>query len=367
LPYITSIGFAQMPYELKQNDALSFAKSMFSNSFDDIERLLSIFQNGQINKRRFCKPFDWYKEDHSFEEKNNTYIDLATTFSIEAVKHCINNNDYLTNSINYDELDAIFFVSKTGLATPSIDVKIINALPLSNHIVRVPIWGLGCAGGTAGVARGMDYCRAYPEANVLVVTVELCSLTFQRNDMSKSNLVGTSLFADGVACTLISGEKSSVLEKIKTKTVPKLITSQSTLKPHSEDVMGWNIKNDGLYVVFSRSIPHLVCNWFGENVEDFLNKLDMKVSDLAHFIAHPGGKKVLDAYEKALHLPEQMTKISRTVLEEYGNMSSTTVIYVLDQTIKFGMKEGSYGLMASLGPGFSSEMALIKGTRKGEW
>jgi alkylresorcinol/alkylpyrone synthase len=364
VPFVTSIGIAKMPYKLNQDDALAFARMMFSETYEDIDRLLTIFHNGQINNRHFCMPFDWYKENHSFEEKNNLYIDLCAKYSIEAVEQCLTGNDFLTSPVNYDEIDAIFFVSTSGIATPTIDVKVLNALPFSPHVKRIPIWGLGCAGGTAGLARAMDYCKAYPNENVLVITAELCSLTFQRQDMSKSNLVGSSLFADGVACTLVSGESSQILHKTKQSTLPELITSQSTLMPNSEDVMGWNIKNDGLFVVFSKSIPAIVANWLKGNVEQFLGKNELTTKEIAYFIAHPGGKKVLEAYEKALQFSKQMTEISRTVLEEYGNMSSVTVIFVLEHMIKQGINDGKYGLMMSLGPGFSSELALLKGKKK---
>jgi alkylresorcinol/alkylpyrone synthase len=364
MPFITSVGLAKMPFSLRQEDALAFARTMFSDKFDDIDRLLSIFHNGQINNRNFCMPFEWYTKYHTFEEKNNAYIELATSLSIDAVTGCLSNKEFLSDAVAYEEIDAIFFISTTGIATPTIDVKIINALPFSNHVKRIPIWGLGCAGGTAGIARALDYCSAYPTANVLVITVELCSLTFQRDDKSKSNLVGTSLFADGVACTLVSGKKSSVLHNVKNDTLFEIICSQSTLKPNSEDVMGWEIKNEGLFVVFSKSIPNLVENWFATNVEEFLNKNSLTSKELSLFIAHPGGKKVLDAYEEALHFSSDMTKVSRNVLEQYGNMSSATVIYVLEQMMKNGINEGEFGLMSSLGPGFSSELALIKGTDK---
>ncbi|OZM57470.1 type III polyketide synthase [Lottiidibacillus patelloidae] len=364
MPFITSVAHANLPYALKQEEALSFAKTMFSDRFEDIDRLLSIFHNGQIRTRYFCMPFEWYKEPHTFEEKNNAYIEHATKLSIEAVKSCLENKSFLEQSVDYDEIDAIFFISTTGLATPTIDVKIINALPFSRHVKRIPIWGLGCAGGTAGIARAMDYCKAYPKANVLVITVELCSLTFQRNDKSKSNLVGSSLFADGVACTLVSGTEAKTLRKVATSNLFEIINTRSTLKPDSEDVMGWDVKNEGLFVVFSKSIPNLVKNWFSENVDEFLDSNMVTQKDISHFIAHPGGKKVLDAYEEALQLQPNMTDISRFVLEEYGNMSSTTVIFVLEETMKKGIKDGELGLMTSLGPGFSSELALLKGTRK---
>jgi alkylresorcinol/alkylpyrone synthase len=363
MAYILSVGHAHLPHVLKQKEALDFAKSLFKNSFEDIDRLLNVFLNGQISERHFCMPLEWYEGEHSFEEKNNTYIKMATDFSVEAVKRCLTDDTFLETSINVEDIDAIFFISSTGISTPSIDAKIMNVLPFSPNTVRVPIWGLGCAGGTVGISRAKDYCLAYPKANVLVINAELCSLTFQPHDQTKSNIIGSSLFSDGVSCTLVVGEQSTLLQQKKQPILLQCLETSSTLMENSEDVMGWEVKNDGLYVIFSRSIPSIVKNWFKGNVEQFLKNKSLTIEDIDHFIAHPGGKKVLDAYEHAFNLSQDKTKISRTVLEKYGNMSSATVMFVLEQTLKAEIKKGDLALMCSLGPGFSSELALLKGVK----
>ncbi len=236
----------------------------------------------------------------------------------------------------------------------------MNRLPFSPHTKRIPLWGLGCAGGTSGVSRGYEYCRAFPEQNVLVVCVELCSLTFQRHDRSKSNLVGTSLFADGVACALICGDQSELLDSLKKNTRPYIIGTESTIMPDSEDVMGWDVKNSGLHVVFSRSIPTIIRQWLQPNVLSFLTKAGIDIDELSEFIAHPGGKKVLDSYIDCLHINERLLLESKAVLKEHGNMSSPTVLYVLERVMMKVHEDGEYGLMASLGPGFSSELVLIE-------
>lgn len=209
------------------------------------------------------------------------------------------------------------------------------------------------------MSRAYEYCLAFPKAKVLVLSIELCSLTFQRNDRSKSNLIGTSLFADGVACALVCGDDSGYEKLAKKNAVPNILGTQSTTMPDSEDVMGWNIKNEGLYVVFSKDIPTIIENWLQPNVLRFLNTHSLEVADLDHFIAHPGGKKVLDAYRSALKLPEDMTNISFDVLKQFGNMSSVTIFYVLKRFMETA-KEGDLGLGAALGPGFSSELLLMR-------
>lgn len=206
MAYIVSVGKCLPEFNSTQETTVEFANEMFKETFKDIDRLLTAFQNGEIQSRQFAKELDWYKQEHSFEEKNDTYITNAVTLGVKAISACLSNSELLTRPIDYEEIDALFFISSTGISTPSIDAKIINYLPFKESIKRIPIWGLGCAGGAAGLSRAFEYCKAFPDAKVIVLSAEFCSLTFQRDDQSKSNLIGTSLFADGVACTCIVGE-----------------------------------------------------------------------------------------------------------------------------------------------------------------
>lgn len=360
MPTIISVAEVTPPFEVNQNQALEFARELFSDSFKDIERLLRAFQNGQIEKRHFVKNLDWFKEDHTFEEKNSAYIESAVTLGKEAIEKCLNNKDYLKRNINYKEIDIIFFISTTGMATPSIEARIMNLLPFNSHTKRVPIWGLGCAGGAAGLSRAYEYCLAFPKAKALVLSVELCSLTFQRNDLSKSNLIGTSLFADGVACALVCGDDSYSSDFRKKPTSPSIIATQSTLMPNSLDVMGWAIRSTGLFVVFSRDIPQIIEDWLKPNVSGFLGEHQINLEQIDYFIAHPGGKKVIDAYVKSLELPPSMTDVSLEVLKQFGNMSSTTIFYVLKRYMEMDIPQDALGLGTALGPGFSSELLLFR-------
>lgn len=360
MPTIISIAEAQPPYEIQQTEASLFARELFAESFKDIDRLLKAFQNGQIEKRHFVKDIGWFKVERSFEEKNLAYIESAVTLGKEAIEKCLNNSTFLKKNVAYEEIDACFFISSTGIATPSIDARIMNLLPFNSHMKRIPIFGLGCAGGAAGLSRAFEYCRAFPKAKVLVLAVELCSLTFQRNDLSKSNLIGTSLFADGIACCLVCGDAVSIEEIRKRETSPSILTTQSTLMPNSIDVMGWAIKNSGLFVIFSRDIPNIIEDWLKPNVSEFLNKHALKLSQINHFIAHPGGKKVLDAYVYSLGISPAMINISLNVLKQFGNMSSATILYVLKRFMEQQIQVGEMGLCTALGPGFSSELILLR-------
>ncbi|MCG7335925.1 type III polyketide synthase [Sporosarcina sp. ACRSM] len=357
MPKILSVSTFKPPYEVKQEQAVELTRSLFSEKFQDIERLLKVFQNGEIETRNVCMPLDWYGKAHTFEERNQLYIDHAVDFGIQAVLTCLQGDGMLEAPIDPSMIDAIFFISSSGISTPSIDARIMNRIPFRDDTKRIPIWGLGCAGGAAGISRASEYCRAFPEANVLVLSVELCSLTFQKDDYSKSNLVGVSLFSDGVACALVAGNASTVKSKI---TAPAIIATTSKLMPESEDVMGWDVKNNGLYVVFSKSIPAIITNWLGPFVHEFIGKYGLLKNDLTHFVAHPGGKKVLGAYEKALGFDPTKTEISRDILRENGNMSSPTVLYVLEKFMRNKPVAGDYGLMAALGPGFCGELLLLR-------
>ncbi|MDV6378053.1 type III polyketide synthase [Sporosarcina sp. GW1-11] len=357
MPTIQSVSTVCPPVELKQEEAMNFARSLFSDSFKDIDRLLKVFQNGEIDTRQVCMPLEWYAEPHDFETKNNLYLEHSVALGKQAVENCLTNLSTLERTVDPAEIDAIFFVSSSGLATPSIDARLINQLPFRHDIKRIPIWGLGCAGGASGISRAFDYCKAYPDANVLVLALELCSLTFQRDDITKSNLVGVSLFSDGVACALISGVQSTIT---CSRPMPAIRATSSRFLPDSEGVMGWDIKNDGLHVVFSKSIPHVIQSWLGPFVHQFVEEQQLTTDRIKHFVAHPGGKKVLDAYEKALHMEADQTATSKRVLQYHGNMSSPTVLYVLKDFIEQQPKLGELGLMAALGPGFCGELLLLE-------
>lgn len=373
MPKIVSLGVCLPPYCIEQEEALKLAKHIFAEHFADIERRLQIFHNGQIKRRYLSMPLEWFGEEHTFEEKNNLYIAKATEWGARAIEACLQSEIFLSTPIPFEEIDAIFFVSSTGLSTPSIEARIMNILPFSTHTKRIPIWGLGCAGGAAGLTRAFEYCLAFPEAKVIVLSVELCSLTFQRRDFSKSNLVGSSLFADGVACALVVGEQVDTTGLTLLPSIPRIRATQSTFLPDSEDVMGWAIENNGLNVIFSRDIPSLIKKWLRPQVDQFLEKEGLSIPDIAHFIAHPGGRKVLEAYEETLGISKEKTSASRAILAEYGNMSSATVLYllkyILENQLRFPKKRGDFsskneprewGLVAALGPGFCSELLLLE-------
>lgn len=347
MPSVASIAKIEFPHAIPQGVVKEFIQQMFADDFPLVERLIDAFDNTEITSRNFCKPIDYYSTEHTFEERNNEYIHVALTHSIEAIKQALDAAD-----ISQDEITDIVFVSSTGLATPSLDALIINQMHLDPHISRIPIWGLGCGGGVSGLAKANLIAMAKPDAVVLLVAVELCSLTFMKHDFSKSNFIASSLFSDGVAAAVVTGDSFQKKNSIR------IVDSYSTLYYDTLDIMGWDFLDSGFKVIFSKDIPTFINKYIKEEIVRFLTKHDLTLSDIKNFIFHPGGKKVLAAYEEALNVEGDFLKNTRETMNAYGNMSSATVLYVFEKFIREGYNKG-YGLMLAMGPGFSSEMVLL--------
>ena len=330
------------------------AKDFFALSFPQVERMMSAFDNTEIKTRNLCKPLDYYSTLHSFEDQNAEYIRLSLEYSVKVIEECIK-----SAQIHKNDITDLIFISTTGLSTPSIDALIINEMRLNQNISRMAVFGLGCAGGVAGFSKANILAIANPDAVVLFVAVELCSLTFLRNDFSKSNFIGSSLFADGVAACIITGDNHTN----KTKNDFTFVATQSKLYYDTLDVMGWEFLDKGFKVLFSSDIPTIIAKNIHNDVSSFLEKNHLKISDIKNFIFHPGGKKILTAYEEALSVEGDFLKNTREVMCDYGNMSSTTVLYVLERFFSQGFENG-YGLMTTMGPGFSCEMTLIQMNKK---
>ena len=348
MPSITAVSKIELPHKISQQEVKEQAQLMFSANFPQTNRLIFAFDNTEIKTRNFCKPLSYYTSTTTFEERNLEYINTALEYSVQAVEDVIKKA-----GINKEDITDIIFLSTSGLATPSLDALIINKMRLNPNIRRMPIWGLGCAGGVSGMAKANAFAKANPDAVVLLVAVELCSLTLIKSDYSKSNFIGSSLFSDGIAACIIKGDNHGT-----DKTVTYFDAS-SKLYYDSLDVMGWEFQDTGFKVLFSKDIPTFINEHVQEDITRFLQKHDLQLSDIKNFIFHPGGKKVLDAYADALPVEGDFLKKTREVMNDNGNMSSVTVLYVLEKFLEQGYEDG-YGLMMAMGPGFSSEMVLLK-------
>jgi alkylresorcinol/alkylpyrone synthase len=349
MPRIASVATAVPPHTVLQRDLRQLAREFFRPSIDEIDRYISVFDNGEIERRFLAAPVEWFLERRGFGETNDLWIDVTCSIGAEATRACLKGA-----GLTPADVDHIIFVSTTGLATPSIDARLISVLGMSPHTKRTPIWGLGCAGGVAGLARAAEYVRAYPNQRVLLVCVELCSLTFQWDDRSKRNLVAASLFSDGAAAVLVEGDELR-------GDGPEIVATESTLFPDSLNLMGWDVVDSGLRVVFGAGIPRVVTTHFHSLAHGLLQAHNLDLEGIDHHIYHPGGAKVLRAYEQAGNLADGALTISREVLRQYGNMSSATVLFVLKEYLDRGIHPGEHGLLTVFGPGFSSEMALLRG------
>ncbi|MBM7865264.1 type III polyketide synthase [Heliobacterium gestii] len=361
MPRIAAVASAVPDHIFRQKDIRQVVEQMFAGSFRDLERLLPIFENAQIDKRHFCVPMEWFREDHSFAEKNRLYVENAVDLGVRAVTGCLEKA-----GLSPDEVDGFLFVSSTGIATPTIDVRIANRLGMKPSLRRLPLWGLGCAGGAAGVARAVEMAAARPDRPVLLLALELCGLTFLWGDRSKGNLIATSLFADGAAAALVIEDEAGTNQRAPALS-PEVIAAQTTRWPETLDIMGWEVQDEGLKVIFSRDIPAFVQRHIPPAVDAFLREQGLERVHIDGLIAHPGGAKVISAYEECLGLSPEQTRLSRQVLREYGNMSSATILFVLEKamdeaTRANGDRDGHnhYALMTALGPGFCSELVLLQ-------
>ncbi len=351
MPYLAGITTANPPHVLEQQDAKLFARQLFGSQAD---HLLPLFDNALIDRRHFATDKEWFSRPHTFTETNDRYIETSLLLAEEVVTKLA-----VQSGITTEDFDAIFFVSTTGLSTPSIDARLFNKIPLHKHIKRIPIWGLGCAAGVASIARASEYVRAFPKHRALVVSVELCSLAFQLNDHSKSNIIAAALFADGAAACLVVGDE--VKPKQNDFSQPSIMGSLSTIYPDTLDVMGWRIASEGFKIVLSKSIPSIVTTLVRANIEELLTAHGLSIQEIDHYAAHPGGAKVMEAYAEALALSNGELRHSLSVLRDFGNMSSATVFFILDRLLRETKDEtGAYGLVSALGPGFSSELVLLQ-------
>ena len=306
---VISVGTADVPFKFKQSEVKDFARELFSENTQYIDRMLSVFDNSLIETRHFVHPREWFDSPKNFVQRSESFLNNSISLSISAINNCLN-----IAQADLSEIDHIIFVSSTGTSTPSIDAHLINELKLSPHMKRTPIWGLGCVGGAVGLTRAMEYTKAYPDSAVMVIALEICSLAFHRDDYSKSNIVSLALFSDGAAASIVAGENHRLSESSNIK----LMESLSTTYYDSIGVMGWEVVDDGFKAIFSKDIPTIVRKEVKPNIGELLNNSGLSMSDLSHYAVHPGGAKVLMEYEASLDLHQGTFKESRKVLREHG-------------------------------------------------
>jgi alkylresorcinol/alkylpyrone synthase len=302
-----------------------------------------------VDGRFFSRRLEEYAALDTWGKVNNVWIEVAQELGERAIDCALKQA-----GLRREQIGAIFFVTVTGVASPSIDARLINRMGLSTHIRRNPIFGLGCVAGAAGLARAADYVRAYPDQVAVLLSVELCSLTWQRDDISVANLIASGLFGDGAAAILVAGDQVP-------RRGPRIVASHNVFYPETEDVMGWDISEKGFHIVLSPEVPRVVRENLGRDVDAFLAKHELTRNDVGSWIMHTGGPKVLEASADALGLPREALDASWEALRKVGNLSSASVLVVLDEVMKHRRPApGTRSVLSAMGPGFCAEMLLLE-------
>lgn len=346
---IASIGRALPPHYYDQDTLLEALRQRWGRRYFNPERLERLHRNVLVGGRHLALPIEDYAGLTSWGKANDAWIRVAQDVGELAVR------DSLARAgLAASDLDAILFVTVTGVATPSIDARLINRLGLPPRIKRMPIFGLGCVAGAAGISRAADYVRAFPDQVALLLSVELCSLTLQEEDLSIPNLIASGLFGDGAAAALVVGES-------RAEPGPEVVATRSIFYPDSERVMGWDISENGFKIVLSADVPEVVRQFLRRDVDIFLAEHGLTRADISSWVCHPGGPKVLEAMQEALEVPEEALAVTWDSLRRVGNLSSTSVLLVLAETMdKHRPDPGSWGMLLAMGPGFCSELVLLR-------
>jgi alkylresorcinol/alkylpyrone synthase len=340
---IISVATAVPKYKISQDDIGKAAARIFGMSMGDFTRLAPVYGNAAIKTRYSCVPLEWYERPCPFSERNRLYQENAVNLLAEAGQKAL-----AAANLSFDNIDGLVVVSSSGIATPSLDALLMERLHLKRTMERLPIFGLGCVGGVLGLARTAQLARGAPDKRYLYMVVELCGLDFIFSDRTKSNVIATALFADGASAAVISCKGTG----------PAIAGWSEHTWADSLNVMGWDVTDDGLRVVFSQDIPSIVRNDFGRVVDSFLSSQKLERKDMAGYLCHPGGAKVIDAIESALDLAPGHLRHAREILRDYGNMSAATVMFVLEAGLRSPSK--GYHLISSFGPGFTTGLVLMQ-------
>ena len=347
---ISAVGKAFPPHYYNQDELLEAFKRVWSARFFNQERLEALHRNVLVGGRYLALPMEQYEQRvTNWGAANDAWIEVAQEVGEAAIRDALRKA-----GLGVEDVGCLIFVSVTGVATPSIDARLMNRLGLPPGVRRVPIFGLGCVAGAAGISRAADYVKAYPDQVAVLLSVELCSLTLQLQDLSVPNLISSGLFGDGAAAVVMEGDK-------RPGEGPRVVASRSIFYRDTERVMGWDISEKGFQVVLSAAVPEVVRQHLRPDVDRFLGDHGLTRNDISSWVAHPGGPKVLEAMQEALEIPKEALGVTWRSLEEVGNLSSTSVLLVLEETMADHRPEpGSLGLVLALGPGFCSELVLLQ-------
>lgn len=346
---IAAVGSALPPHFYDQDALIEAFKKHWAKRHFNLDRLEQLHRNVLVGGRHLALPIEEYDGLETWGMANNAWIRVAQEVGERAIREALERSN-----LTVDDIDCLFTVTVTGVATPSLDARLMNRLGLPSRVKRLPIFGLGCVAGTAGIARAADYVRGFPDHVAVLLSVELCSLTLQREDLSIPNLIASGLFGDGAAAAVVVGEDRQT-------DGPRVVDTRSIFYPDSEDVMGWDISETGFRIVLSANVPEVVRRHLRGDVDAFLQEHGLTRTDIGVWISHPGGPKVLEAMQETLELPDSALESSWRSLREVGNLSSTSVLLVLEEALhQRSHQAGEFGLMLAMGPGFCSELVLLR-------
>lgn len=349
-PFIRSISRTLPEHYEPQAKLSAYLKALWSKRHFNVDRVDELHKNSKVDGRYLACSLAELSTLDSLQKRNDKWIQVATDVGARSVSDALKEAD-----LTPKDVDHVFFVTITGIATPSIDAFLVNRLGLRTNVKRSPIFGLGCLAGAAGMARAADYLRAFPDQVAVMLSVELCSLNLQEEDHSVANLIATGLFGDGASAAVLLGANRGRLG------LPQVVASESVFYPGTERIMGWDVINSGFKIVLSPKVPELVRANVAGNCDAFLGKHGLKRSDVKHWAVHTGGPKVLEAFKEALQLSDGALHRSWNSLSQTGNLSSASVMFVMADLMKSGeARPGDYAVMASMGPGFCSEWVLYR-------
>mgnify|MGYP002630131399 CR=1 FL=1 len=350
---IASVSTALPPYRYDQDTIRQELQKIWSGRPSANGRLKSLHENVRVSQRYLALPLEEYAKPRTFGEANDHWIRVSQELGEEALRGALEKA-----GLEPKDVDAIFAVSITGIASPSLDARLANRMSLRSDVKRIPIFGLGCVGGAAGIARAADYVKAYPDEVAVLVSVELCSLNFQQGDTSVANMISTGLFGDGAAAVVIVGERRAKQLGIAGL---KIVDTRSVFYHDTEDVMGWKISERGFDIVLSPDVPVIARERLAPDVDKFLKSRGLDRKDIKSWVCHPGGPKVLSAIRDGLELSDEDVRFAWRVLDQQGNLSSTSVLMALNEAIEEGSPgKGAPGLLLAMGPAFCSELVLFE-------
>ncbi len=341
-PQLAGLSNAVPDHAFDQTFVNLAARRLFGDRYPDFEKLESVFANSGIERRYSVCPIEWFEsgqEDIGWPERSAAFVEGAMELFSRAAGKALENAEMAA-----DEIDTIITVCSTGIATPTIEARKLTEMGFRENVRRVPVFGLGCAGGATGLSLATRLSHADASDNILLVVVETCTLAFRWDELTKSNIVATALFGDGAAAAIVSGRARKPLLEFE--------DSGEHTWPNTLDIMGWRVDPGGFGAIFSRSIPNLVRDRLVGAADGFFESNGLKREDIDNFVFHPGGAKVVDALEVAFELPQGTLNKEREVLRDYGNMSAPTVLFVLEKALQEEIK--GRGMLSALGPGFTA-------------